>query len=203
MQNNNLKKKNKKRFPPEKIRNFSIIAHVDHGKSTLADRLLEITGTISTPTTIVTTVNNETPICVNRVIIGGVGGSNKQQNQNKQVLDNLEVERRRGITVKAQTASMFYNYDKSDVDQGKEGEREREEEEFLLNLIDTPVINYFRYFSNQKYFYYSIMCHSILTKKGHIDFSFEVARSLKACQGCILVVDASQGDLSFVFPTLA
>ena len=97
--------KQKTRFPPKKIRNFSIIAHVDHGKSTLADRLLEMTGTISTPTTIVTTttsVTNELPTSVvnnNRVV------GQKQQNQNKQVLDNLEVERRRGITVKAQTAS--------------------------------------------------------------------------------------------------
>ena len=78
------------------IRNLAIIAHVDHGKSTLADRLLEITGTISTDNV----------------------------NKNKQVLDNLEVEKRRGITVKAQTASMFYNYD---------------DKEYLLNLIDTPV----------------------------------------------------------------
>ena len=91
-----------------------------------------MTGTISTPTTTIvttTSVTNELPISVvNSRVVGG----QKQQNQNKQVLDNLEVERRRGITVKAQTASMFYNYG-SDVEGGEE------EEEFLLNLIDTPV----------------------------------------------------------------
>ena len=85
-------------FNPEKIRNFSIIAHVDHGKSTLADRLLEITGTIDVNST----------------------------SKNKQVLDRLEVERKRGITVKAQTASMFYKY---------------ETQNYLLNLIDTPVFD--------------------------------------------------------------
>ncbi|XP_054261979.1 translation factor GUF1 homolog, mitochondrial-like [Macrosteles quadrilineatus] len=108
-------------IPQKNIRNFSIIAHVDHGKSTLADRLLEMTGTL---------VANP---------------------ENKQVLDRLQVERERGITVKAQTASLFYNH------QG---------EEYLLNLIDTP---------------------------GHVDFSNEVARSLAACQGVILLVDANQG----------
>ena len=103
------------------MRNFAIIAHIDHGKSTLADRLLELTGAIPT------------------------GGR-------KQYLDRLAVERDRGITVKAQSASLLFT-PQAGVPH-------------LLNLIDTP---------------------------GHVDFSYEVQRSLQACQGCLLLVDASQG----------
>ncbi|KAG4937197.1 hypothetical protein JHK84_051284 [Glycine max] len=122
-------------YPTELVRNFSIIAHVDHGKFTLADRLLELTGTI------------------------------KKGHGQPQYLDKLQVERERGITVKAQTATMFYKHsvNGNDCNDGKEG---NESPKFLLNLIDTP---------------------------GHVDFSYEVSRSLAACQGVLLVVDAAQG----------
>lgn len=143
-------------FPPSRIRNFCIIAHVDHGKSTLADRLMELTGALP-PMAGRGAAELGTGSAGGGLVgssgSGSGGVSSLNPGHNAQYLDKLQVERERGITVKAQTASLVYRHP-------------GDGHTYLLNLIDTP---------------------------GHVDFSYEVSRSLAACQGALLVVDAAQG----------
>ena len=128
-----------------RIRNFSIIAHIDHGKSTLADRMLELTNTIE---------------------------KRKMMNQ---VLDNMELEREKGITIKMRPVQMHFKTTQKMVEEAKVKGYDIEEGEYQLNLIDTP---------------------------GHIDFSYEVSRALKAVEGSILLVDATQGVQAQTLTTL-